>query len=79
MGLLDKWRQRGWQEISREDYQRAYEAVLSRCNTEYALWHVIPANRKWYRNLVIIESPDDCRHIHNFHPGFLNVFYGLHF
>ncbi len=24
MGLLDKWRQRGWQEISREDYQRAY-------------------------------------------------------
>lgn len=24
MGLLDRWRQRGWQEISREDYQRAY-------------------------------------------------------
>ncbi|MBN1395423.1 MAG: polyphosphate kinase 2 family protein [Pirellulales bacterium] len=35
------------------DYQRAYEAALTRCNTEYAPWHVVPANRKWYRNLTI--------------------------
>ncbi len=35
------------------DYQRVYEAALTRCNTEYAPWHVIPANRKWYRNLVV--------------------------
>ena len=35
------------------DYQRAYEAALTRCNTEHAPWHVVPANRKWYRNLVV--------------------------
>lgn len=35
------------------DYQAAYEAVLSRTSTEHAPWYVIPANRKWYRNLVI--------------------------
>jgi len=36
-----------------DDYQRAYEAVLSRCNTKCAPWYLVPANRKWYRNLVI--------------------------
>jgi PPK2 family polyphosphate:nucleotide phosphotransferase len=34
-------------------YQEAYEDVLSKCNTEYAPWHIVPADRKWYRNLVI--------------------------
>jgi polyphosphate kinase 2 (PPK2 family) len=36
-----------------DDYQRAYEAALTRCNTEYAPWYIVPANRKWYRNLII--------------------------
>src|SRR5690606_38405801 len=35
------------------EYQQAYEDVLTRCNTEYAPWHVIPGDRKWYRNLVV--------------------------
>lgn len=35
------------------DYQEAYEDALTRCNTDSAPWHVIPANRKWVRNLVI--------------------------
>lgn len=34
-------------------YQRAYEAALTRCNTRHAPWHIVPANHKWYRNLVI--------------------------
>jgi PPK2 family polyphosphate:nucleotide phosphotransferase len=38
-----------------DDYQQAYEDALTRCNTEHAPWHVIPADRKWYRNLVISE------------------------
>jgi PPK2 family polyphosphate:nucleotide phosphotransferase len=38
-----------------DDYQRAYEDVLTRCNTEHAPWHIIPADRKWYRNLVISQ------------------------
>lgn len=36
-----------------DEYMEAYEDVLQRCTTEYAPWYVIPANKKWYRNLVI--------------------------
>lgn len=36
-------------------YQTAYEAVLSRTSTLQAPWYIIPANRKWYRNLVISQ------------------------
>ena len=36
-----------------DDYQRAYEDALTLCNTDYAPWYVIPANRKWYRNLAV--------------------------
>lgn len=35
------------------DYMKAYEDVLGRCSTEHAPWYVIPANRKWVRNLAI--------------------------
>jgi len=38
-----------------DDYQAAYEDALSKCSTEIAAWHVIPANRKWFRNLAILE------------------------
>lgn len=37
------------------DYQEAYEAALNKCNTEHAPWHVIPSDRKWYRNLIVSE------------------------
>jgi PPK2 family polyphosphate:nucleotide phosphotransferase len=35
------------------DYTAAYEAVLSQTSTPWAPWYVVPADRKWYRNLVI--------------------------
>jgi len=35
------------------DYRSAYEIALERTNTEVAPWHVVPSDRKWYRNLVI--------------------------
>jgi PPK2 family polyphosphate:nucleotide phosphotransferase len=35
------------------DYRRAYEIALERTGTEHAPWHVVPADRKWYRNLAI--------------------------
>jgi polyphosphate kinase 2 (PPK2 family) len=38
-----------------EDYMKAYEDVLSKTSTPWAPWYVIPANRKWYRNLVLSE------------------------
>jgi PPK2 family polyphosphate:nucleotide phosphotransferase len=39
-----------------DDYMKAYEALLTKCNTEYARWHIIPANRKWYRNLIVTKT-----------------------
>ena len=38
-----------------DDYMQAYEAVLQECSTDWAPWHIIPADKKWYRNLVIAE------------------------
>lgn len=34
-------------------YIAAYEDVLSKTNTPWAPWYIIPADRKWYRNYVI--------------------------
>lgn len=34
-------------------YMEAFEAVLSKTSTPWAPWYIIPADRKWYRNLVI--------------------------
>ncbi len=45
------WRERAlW-----DSYTEAYEDALSQCSTERAPWYVVPANRKWYRNLAIAE------------------------
>ena len=34
-------------------YRTAYEVALERTNTEHAPWHVIPASKKWFRNLAV--------------------------
>jgi PPK2 family polyphosphate:nucleotide phosphotransferase len=36
-----------------DQYLDAYQAAIEKTSTGYAPWFVIPANRKWYRNLVI--------------------------
>ncbi len=36
-----------------DDYMQAYEDALSKTSVEHAPWYVIPANHKWYRDLVI--------------------------
>jgi PPK2 family polyphosphate:nucleotide phosphotransferase len=38
------------------DYMAAFEAVLSRTSAAHAPWFVVPANHKWYRDLVIAET-----------------------
>ena len=38
-----------------DEYQPAYEAALTRCNTDFAPWHIIPSDRKWNRNLIVSE------------------------
>lgn len=34
-------------------YREAYEIAIERTNTETAPWHVVPADKKWFRNLAI--------------------------
>ena len=33
--------------------QDAYAIALERCNTDAAPWHLVPADRKWYRNWAV--------------------------
>lgn len=35
------------------DFQKAYEAMLNNCSTEWAPWYVVPADRKWVRNAIV--------------------------
>jgi len=36
-----------------DDYMRAYGEAIERTSTDVAPWHVVPADRKWYRNWAI--------------------------
>jgi PPK2 family polyphosphate:nucleotide phosphotransferase len=42
-----------------DDYQRAFEDALTKCSTPYAPWYVVPADTKWYRNLVVARTIAD--------------------
>ena len=36
-----------------DEYTAAYEEALNRTSTAHAPWYVVPADKKWYRNLVV--------------------------
>ncbi len=36
-----------------DDYQQAFTDMLGRTSTDLAPWYVVPADRKWYRDLVV--------------------------
>ena len=38
-----------------DDYVGAYEDALSKCSTREAPWFVIPADKKWFRNLAVSQ------------------------
>ena len=42
------------------DYMGAYADALSRCSTPEAPWFVIPADRKWYRDLAVARVVADA-------------------
>jgi PPK2 family polyphosphate:nucleotide phosphotransferase len=57
-----------------DDYQEAFADMVERTSTEHAPWHIVPADKKWYRNWAVAtiitglledmelswpESPDD--------------------
>ena len=41
-------------------YMRAFEDVMAATSTDHAPWYVVPANRKWYRNLVVADLVVDA-------------------
>ncbi len=43
-----------------DQYQDAYEDVLSKTSTEWAPWYIVPSDHKWYRNLVISQALIEC-------------------
>ena len=46
-----------WKEREYWDaYTAAYEEAIGRCSTPYAPWYIVPANKKWFRNLAIVEA-----------------------
>jgi PPK2 family polyphosphate:nucleotide phosphotransferase len=40
-------------------YQTAFQDALTRCTTPLAPWYVVPANKKWFRNLVVARTVAD--------------------
>ena len=38
-----------------DDYMQAYELALGRCSTAHAPWYVIPAETRWYRDVIISQ------------------------
>lgn len=59
---INDWKE-NWK-VSMDDYDRskkwnqymiAYNEVVKKCNTTYAPWYVVPANRKWFRNWIVAK------------------------
>lgn len=37
------------------DYEAAYQSAIQHCSTAEAPWHIVPSDRKWFRNLCVLE------------------------
>jgi PPK2 family polyphosphate:nucleotide phosphotransferase len=47
-----------------DDYTEAYEDAISKTAAPHAPWIVVPANAKWYRNLVVAQAVVDALRKH---------------
>lgn len=46
-----------WKEREHWDgYTAAYEDAVNRCSAPHAPWFIVPANKKWFRNLAVAEA-----------------------
>lgn len=52
---VDDWKERQYW----AQYQTAYEVALSKCSTTAAPWLVVPADRKWFRDLAVAQAIAD--------------------
>ncbi len=55
ISLADITERRFW-----DQYVEAYEDALTECSTKRAPWYVIPANKKWFRNLAVAQILADA-------------------
>lgn len=39
-----------------DEYQACYSDVLTCCSTDYAPWHVVPANHRWFRDYLVLSA-----------------------
>ena len=53
---VDDWKEREYW----DDYTAAYEDALNRCSTKHAPWFIVPADKKWFRNLAVAETLRDA-------------------
>lgn len=45
-----------WRELPRADqFDRAYEEALDRCASPELPWYLVPSDKKWFRNLAIMQ------------------------
>lgn len=42
-----------------DDYRSDFKDAIDECATPNAPWYVVPANKKWYRNLVVARTIAD--------------------
>jgi len=40
-------------------FQEAYADAIEKCSTKHAPWYIIPADHKWYRNVVVAKTIAD--------------------
>ena len=43
-----------------KNYMEAFEEAMTATSTDHAPWYIVPANRKWYRNLVVADRVVDA-------------------
>jgi PPK2 family polyphosphate:nucleotide phosphotransferase len=43
-----------------DDYMQAYSEAIERCSTNDAPWYVVPAERRWYRDLIVLQTVVDA-------------------
>ncbi len=48
-----------------DDYQRVYQAAINQTSSPHAPWHIVPADRKWIRDLyvssVLVKALEDLK------------------
>ncbi|MDR2587942.1 MAG: polyphosphate kinase 2 family protein [Spirochaetales bacterium] len=38
-----------------DEYQKVYETAIEKCSSPESPWYIVPAERKWFRNLLVVQ------------------------